>query len=109
MGGLRAWHNIGYEGLSHLTSGKSLMNEVHQFLAYVRQVLDTDPTLCPCADPRQAGAMLGFLSGLAASYDFERQSALAAAETARNVHRAAFADGLRDQLRGTGNGNARND
>lgn len=80
------------------------MNEILQFLAYVRQVFDTDPDLCPCSDPRQAGAMLGFLSGLAASYDFERQSALTAAESARTAQRAAFADGLRDALRGNGNG-----
>jgi hypothetical protein len=85
------------------------MDQVHLFLQYVRRLLDSDMSLCPCSDPREAGAMLGWLTGVAASFEVEQSAALAATDTAHSAHRAAFADGLRAQLRGSaqpaGNGN----
>jgi len=89
------------------------MDLVQLFLQYVRRVLDAEPEMCPCSDPREAGAMLGWLTGMAAAFEAERLTATAAAETARTAHRDGFAQGLRAQLRGAapsaGNGNGSED
>jgi hypothetical protein len=81
------------------------LNEVEQFLAYARRLLEADPSLCPCPDPRSAGAMIAFLSGLAAAWEVEKLRATGETESVRQAMRDGFAQGVRDGILGMGAGN----
>jgi len=81
------------------------MNEVEQFLAYARRQLEANPELSPCPEPRSAGAMIAFLSGLAAAWEVDKLRAAGETETVRQAMREGFAQGVRDGILGTGAGN----
>jgi hypothetical protein len=80
--------------------------QLQDFLSFCRTALERDPESCPCADPAAAGALLGWLSGMAAAYSLEANKNARDAESSRTVLRERMAQGLRDHLRGNSSASA---